>query len=118
MKPRTAILTGLTAALVSVQAVRSTADYRRALREVRAERPYCEHALQGCPWTNGMRVVPHHKIPVWKAPWLAATKTNLIMLCDPADCRTNGCHYRCGHGGKGWRGVGDWATCRNQQKRK
>ena len=97
-----AVAATIVGVVASVQAARLTGEYRRVMRDFRAEHPECAHSLQGCPWTNGMRVVPHHIAPVMVAPWLAACPTNLVALCDPERGRTNGCHWLCGHG-RNWK---------------
>lgn len=116
MTRRTALATTLALALTA-GGVRTTAEYRAAMRSYKAAHPVCEHA-QWCGKSNAP-AVPHHIKPVWSHPWLASDTNNYIALCDPKR-RLEGCHYQCGHGAKGWSvsSTNVWACSNARSERK
>jgi hypothetical protein len=119
MTRRTALAATL-ALVVSAVGVRTTTEYRHSMRLFKSqpENQVCAHAAQGCPWTNGMRVVPHHDKPVWSHPWLAADTNNFIALCDPPKDRRHGCHGVCAHNGCRWATASEEPRkCKNRRER-
>jgi hypothetical protein len=93
MTRRTALAATLALALTA-GGVRTTTEYRAAMRSYKAAHPVCEH-VQWCGQSNAP-AVPHHIQPVWSHPWLACDTNNMIALCDPTN-RSAGCHFVCGH---------------------
>ena len=115
MTRRTALAATLALAL-SAGGVRTTAEYRHAMRSYKAAHPVCEH-VQWCGQSNAP-AVPHHIRPVWSHPWLAADTNNMIALCDPPKDRKHGCHGICAHNGCRWATASEEPReCRNRRER-